>query len=70
MLCAFGAEPVRARASDEVGQRLDIIWALAAEPLLFGLAGASVSFSALPRMAAAKCLIAVLAGADTDFNHA
>ncbi|KAK9914839.1 hypothetical protein WJX75_001179 [Coccomyxa subellipsoidea] len=55
-------EPVRARASDEVGQRLDIIWALAAEPLLSGLAGASVSFSALPRMAAAKCLIAVLAG--------
>lgn len=58
----LGAELPRAKVADEVGERLEVVWNLAAQPLLFGVAGAAVSFPALPHMAAVKCLFAALIG--------
>ncbi|CAL8468294.1 g7834 [Coccomyxa elongata] len=52
----------RAKVADEVGERLEAVWDLTAQPLLFGVAGAAVSFPALPHMAAVKCLFAALIG--------
>lgn len=63
------AELPRARLADEVGERLDIVWELVAQPLLFGVAGAAVSFLALPHMAAMKCLAAALIGLALSCKH-
>lgn len=57
------AEPARPKAAaEEVGECLDAVWALAAEPLLFSLAGAAVCLPAMAQQDVVKCLVAALIG--------
>lgn len=60
--CVPAADLPKQKLAAEVGERLDVVWELAAQPLLFGIAGATVSFPALPHMVAVKCLAAAVIG--------
>ena len=49
--------------AEEVGRKLEAVWILAAEPLLFSLAGSALRFSEVPQSTVLKGLLVVAAGA-------
>ena len=58
-ICTVGASK---RSSDEVGALLEIVWAVAVQPLVMGLAGASIHFDTLPSGIALKALAVTAIG--------
>ena len=57
------AEPAGPDAAEEVGAKLEAVWILAAEPLLFSLAGSALRFSEVPQSTVLKSLLVVAVGA-------
>ena len=53
MLCAIGASQ---KTGQEVQAVVEALWAVAVQPLVMGLAGASIQFSTLPAGVALKAL--------------
>lgn len=58
-ICTAGASK---RSSEEVRALLEIVWAVAVQPLVMGLAGASIHFETLPSGFALKALAVTAIG--------
>ena len=58
-ICTVGASK---RSSEEVRAVLEIVWAVAVQPLVMGLAGASIHFDTLPSGVALKALAVTAIG--------
>ncbi len=58
-ICTVGASE---RSSEEVRALLEIVWAVAVQPLVMGLAGASIHIDTLPSGIALKALAVTAIG--------
>ena len=58
-ICTVGASK---RSSEEVWAVLEIVWAVAVQPLVMGLAGASIHIDTLPSGVALKALAVTAIG--------
>lgn len=58
-ICTAGASK---RSSEEVRALLEVAWAVAVQPLVMGLAGASIHFETLPSGVALKALAVTAIG--------
>ena len=57
------AEPLRPKATAQVGLRLEAVYVMAAEPLLYSLCGSALSYRAVPQLILLKSALVVAIGA-------